>query len=69
MYLSNYLGMLRQAETDLADGFRRMAEGHAKEPDIYFLCHTLDKQCDEHGESLEPFGERYGDVPPRNPTV
>ena len=67
MYLSNYLGMLRQAEADLADGFRRMAEGHGKEPDIYFLCCTLAKQCDEHAESLEPFGERYGEVPPEEP--
>ncbi len=64
MYLANYLGMLRQAELDLADGFRQMAEGHGKEPDIYFLCLTLAKQCDEHAERLEPFSERYGEVVP-----
>jgi hypothetical protein len=56
--------MLRQAELDLAGGFRRVADGHAKEPDIYFLCHTLAKQCDEHAERLEPFVERYGEVVP-----
>ncbi len=66
MYLTNYLGMLRQAELDLADGFRQMADGHGKEPDIYFLCLTLAKQCDEHAEMLDPFAERYGDVVPED---
>lgn len=61
MYLANYLGMLHQAELDLADGFRRMADGHSQEPDIYFLCHTLAEQCDEHAEKLSPFTERYGE--------
>ena len=67
MYLANYLGLLRQAEADLAGGFRRMAEGHGEEPDIYSLCHTLARQCDGHAERLEPFGQRYGEVPPEEP--
>lgn len=66
MYLANYLGMLCGAELDLADGFRRMAEGHGQEPDIYFLCHTLAEQCDEHAERLGPFIERYGEVVPED---
>lgn len=64
MYLTNYLGMLRQAELDLADGFRKMGDGHGEEPDIYYLCHTLAKQCDDRAEKLEPFAERYGEIVP-----
>jgi hypothetical protein len=64
VYLANYLGVLRGAELDLADGFRRMAEGHGQEPDVYFICHTLAKQCDEHVEKLRPFVQRYGEVAP-----
>lgn len=66
MYLGNYLGMLRGAEYDLADGFRRMGGGHGQEPDVYFLCHTLAGQCDEHAASLDPFAERYGEVVPED---
>jgi hypothetical protein len=64
VYLTNYLGMLRQAELDLANGYRQMADGHGKEPDIYFLCRTLASQCEEHAERLEPFTEGYGEVVP-----
>lgn len=62
MYLANYLKMLRGVETDLADGFRRVADGHDQEPDVYFLCQTLARQCDEHVQKLEPFVGRYGEV-------
>ncbi len=67
MYLANYLGMLRGAELDLAGGFRRMAGGHGGEPDVYFLCHTLAGQCDEHVEKLAPFAGRYGEVEAEEP--
>lgn len=67
MYLENYIGILRAAEQDLADGFRRMADGHGQEPDVYFLCHTLAGQCDEHVAELDPFAERYGEVVPEEP--
>lgn len=67
MYLANYLGMLRGAERDLAEGFRQMAGGHGGEPDVYSICHILAGQCDEHAEELEPFAGRYGEVPPEEP--
>ncbi|MBV9454532.1 MAG: hypothetical protein JOZ19_10490 [Rubrobacter sp.] len=64
MYLANYFGMLCGAELELAEGFRNMGEGHGQEPDVYFICHTLAKQCDEHVEKLRPFAERYGEIAP-----
>ena len=33
MHLANYLGYLRRAELDLAEGFRKVADGHAEEAD------------------------------------
>ena len=68
MHLANYLGYLHRAEQDLADGFRRVAEAHAQEVDVYHLCKALfAKQCETHAEQLKPFVERYGEHKPEEP--
>jgi hypothetical protein len=67
VFLANYLGMMHQAEVDLADGFRKTAEGHAADVDVYHLCHTLAKQCDAHAEALKPFVDRYGEQKEEEP--
>jgi hypothetical protein len=61
MYLANYLGILHQAERDLADAFRKVGEGYVAEADIYHACNTLAKQCEEHAVKLGPFVDRYGE--------
>ncbi|MBI4901776.1 MAG: hypothetical protein HY829_15055 [Actinobacteria bacterium] len=61
MNLSIYLGMLHKAETTLAESFVQVADGHASEPDIHFLCHTLAQQCQAHTRRLQPIVERYGE--------
>ncbi len=61
MFLANYLGILHQSELDLADGFRKVGDGHAAEADVYHVCHTLAKQCEAHAEALKPFADRYGE--------
>jgi hypothetical protein len=61
MNLNIYLGMLRQAEQTLARSFRQVADGHGAEPDVYFLCHTLAGQREQHGNLLIPVVQRYGE--------
>ena len=46
MHLANYLGYLHRAELNLAEGFRKVADSHAVEIDIYHTCNTLAKQCE-----------------------
>ena len=67
MHLAHYLGLIHKAERDLADAFREVAQGHQDEPDVFYLCHTLAKQCDEHARKLEPFVARYGEDAPDEP--
>jgi hypothetical protein len=67
MHLANYLGYLRRAELDLAEGFRKVADGHAEEADVYHTCNTLAKQCETHAERLELFVDRYGEEAPEEP--
>jgi hypothetical protein len=59
-----YLGLLREAEHTLAGSFRQLADGHAEEPDVHFLCLTLARQCDAHQEALSPVVQRYGETRP-----
>jgi hypothetical protein len=67
MFLANYLGLLHQSETNLAEGFRRVADGHEAEVDVYHVCNTLAKQCDAHAEELKPFVDRYGELRDKEP--
>jgi hypothetical protein len=61
VFLANYLGLLHQSELDLAEGFRKVGDGHAASADVYHICHTLAKQCEAHAEALKPFVDRYGE--------
>src|SRR5215208_4576264 len=67
MHLANYLGYLHQTELDLAEGYRKVGEGHPQEADVYHLTHTLAKQCESHAEKLKPFVDRYGEEKPEEP--
>ncbi len=60
----NKVGMLlddlHEAETELADEFLKVAERQAAEQDVYYLCHTLSKQCDARAERIRSIAERFG---------
>jgi hypothetical protein len=59
--LAHYLGLLHRAQVDLADAFRQVGEAHQDEPDVFFDCEKLAKECDGHAEALQPFADRYGE--------
>lgn len=67
MHLANYLGYLRRAELNLAEGLRKVGEAHAADADIFHTCKTLARQCDAHAEKLGPFVDRYGEERPTEP--
>jgi hypothetical protein len=60
MHLANYLEYLTKAESNLAEGFRKIGEGHKQEVDIFHTADTLAEQCEAHVEKLRPFCEKYG---------
>jgi hypothetical protein len=67
MHLANYLGHLHRAELNPAEGFWKVASGHAEEADVYHTCNTLAQQCEAHAQKLQPFVERYGEEAPTEP--
>ena len=60
-HLSTYVGLADHSERTLADSFRAVAEGHAKEADVFHTCHLLAQWSDQHRERLAPVVERYGE--------
>ncbi|MFF6829788.1 hypothetical protein [Streptomyces longwoodensis] len=67
MHFSTYVGLQHTASRTLADSFRQVADGHADEPDVHSLCHTLALMCDAHVERLAPVAERYGEQDEEEP--
>jgi len=57
--LGRALAQLHRSETDLADAYRRVADRHAAEHDVYHMCHLLARQCHAHADRQQPFLERY----------
>jgi hypothetical protein len=59
MHLAAYLGLLHHAERALAEGFRRVGEGHRAEPDVVHLCRVLAERSERHVDALAPVVARY----------
>jgi hypothetical protein len=60
-HLSTYVGLADHSEKTLADSFRAVAEGHAREVDVFHTCHLLAQMSDHHREALAPVVNRYGE--------
>lgn len=67
MHLAHYLGLLHRAQTELAEAFHEVADGHEEEPDIFVTCKNLAAQCEDHARQLEPFAKRYSEESPEEP--
>jgi hypothetical protein len=60
-HLATYVGLVDHSEQILADSLRTVAEGHARQADVFHTCHTLAGWSDGHREALAPVIERYGE--------
>jgi hypothetical protein len=67
MRLAHYLGLLHRAQTELAEAFHEVADGHEEELDIFVTCKKLAAQCEDHARQLEPFAKRYSEESPEEP--
>jgi hypothetical protein len=53
------LSRLHAAEVDLGDEWRKVAERHATEQDVWHTGHQLAEQCAARAEHVRSLGERY----------
>lgn len=58
--IGQLLDDLHDAETDLAHEYRAVAERQVAEADVYYLCHTLARQADEHAKQVRAIADKFG---------
>ena len=64
MKVGRTIRQLHQAETELADEFRKVGERHAAEHEVFHTCHVLAAQCEQHAGRLQLIANRYkADLP------
>jgi len=67
MYLTDYLELLRRAETLLAAGYRTVSEGHPADADVHFATAGHADRCERHAGDIAHVLDRLppaGDGPP-----
>jgi hypothetical protein len=67
MNLGHYLGLLHNAQINLAAAYRAVGHAHRDEPDVVNECERLATQCDRHASKLQPFAEHYGETADNEP--
>ena len=60
-HLATYVALADRSEQTLADSLRAVAEGHARQADIFHTCHLLAGWSEDHRKALSPVVERYGE--------
>jgi hypothetical protein len=60
-HVATYVRLAHQGEQTLADSFRTVGNGHAKQADVFHLCETLAKMSDSHVAQMAPIARRYDD--------
>jgi hypothetical protein len=60
-HIATYVGLADHSEQVLADSLRAVADGHARQADVYHTCLQLAGWSDEHRRRLAPVVERYGE--------
>ena len=60
-HISTYVGLADHSEQILADSLRAVADGHARQADVYHTCRMLAGWSDAHRHRLAPIVERYGE--------
>jgi hypothetical protein len=60
-HLATYVALADRSEETLADSLRAVADGHARQADVFHTCRTLAAMSDEHRRELAPVVARYGE--------
>jgi hypothetical protein len=60
-HLATYVALADHSEETLAQSLRAVADGHARQADVFHTCHTLAGWSDRHRDALAPVSQRYGE--------
>jgi bacterioferritin (cytochrome b1) len=59
MHVHDYLQLVLNSEQQTSEAFKKVANHHKEEPDIYFTCQMLASWSEKHAEALNPFNKKY----------
>lgn len=60
-HLATYVALADHSEKTLAQSMRAVAAGHARQADVFHICHTLADWSEQHRTALVPVIKRYGE--------
>lgn len=61
-HVAEYLGLLKDAEHEIADAFKSVADHHGDEPDIFEICQKFAHTATVHVQAVERFTSIYGEA-------
>ena len=61
-HVAEYLGLLKEAEREIAAAFKTVADHHKDEPDIFQICQTFAEVSHVHEQAIERFTSIYGEA-------
>jgi hypothetical protein len=51
--------MVLNSELEMAEAFKKVADHHKDEPDIYYMCMMMAGWSEDHARKIEPFRAQY----------
>lgn len=61
-HVAEYLGLLKEAEHEIAAAFTSVADHHRDEPDIFQICQKFAEVSSIHEQAIERFTSIYGEA-------
>ena len=61
-HVAEYLGLLKEAEHEIAAAFKSVADHHGDEPDIFQICQKFSHVSNVHEQAIERFTDIYGEA-------
>lgn len=61
-HVAEYLGLLQEAEHEIANAFKSVADHHGDEPDIFEICQKFAHTATVHAQAIERFTSIYGEA-------
>ena len=61
-HVAEYLSLLREAEHEIADAFKSVADHHDDDPDIFEICQKFAQTSTVHEKAIERFTSIYGEA-------
>ena len=67
MHIGKYIGLVHRTEIDLVKAFKRVADAHGDEVDVYQTCMLLSGWSQKLADDVESYAKQYGEDSDKEP--